>query len=120
MIETIEFKGNIYPSFQSKGNAAQFAIPFAKHVCKGLGVDVGCNRHEWSFPGAIPSDPEINHFSATEFHSDFENLDYVFSSHCIEHLPNWVEALDYWHTRLKSGGVVFLYLPDHCLFSRLL
>jgi hypothetical protein len=30
----------------------------------------------------------------------------------LEHLPNWVKALNYWNTRLKPGGVVFLYLPD--------
>ena len=35
MIETIEFRGEEYPSFQTEGNASQFAIPFAKHVCHG-------------------------------------------------------------------------------------
>ena len=56
MIETIEFKGELYPKFQSEGNAAQFALPFAKQVCKGRGYDIGCNRLEWSFPGSIPID----------------------------------------------------------------
>jgi hypothetical protein len=30
----------------------------------------------------------------------------------LEHLPDWVGALDYWATRLKQGGQLFLYLPD--------
>ena len=38
-------------------------------------------------------------------------VDYIFSSHCLEHLSNWVEALDYWTTRIKKGGTLFLYLP---------
>ena len=42
-----------------------------------------------------------------------ENLDYIFSSHCLEHLYNWVDVLDYWTSKLKSGGVLFLYLPDY-------
>lgn len=45
-METIEFNGKIYPKFQSEGFASQFAFPYAKKVCKGVGFDVGCNRIE--------------------------------------------------------------------------
>jgi predicted SAM-dependent methyltransferase len=111
MINIIEYKNHKYPSFQSQGNAAQFAIPYAKHVCVGTGVDVGCNRIEWSFPGSLPVDPVINEFDALNF--PYEDLDYVFSSHCLEHLYDWVDVLDYWTSKLKIGGVLFLYLPDY-------
>ena len=111
MIKTIEYKEYRYPLFQSEGNAAQFAIPFAKHVCVGTGVDVGCNRLEWSFPGSLPVDPVINDYDALNF--PYENLDYIFSSHCLEHLYDWVSVLDYWTSKLKIGGVLFLYLPDY-------
>lgn len=114
MIDTIFFKGIQYPKFQAEGFASQFAIPFAKHVCKGKGVDVGCNRIEWSFPGSITVDPAINiQYDALNFPEDAFELDYIFSSHCLEHLNDWVSVLDYWTTRLKSGGVLFLYLPDY-------
>lgn len=111
MIDTVEYKGNKYPAFQTKGNAAQYAIPYAKEVCNGVGVDIGCNRIEWTFPGAYPVDPALNEYDAMNFPHD--NLDYVFSSHCLEHLNNWVDVLDYWTSKLKSGGVLFLYLPDY-------
>jgi SAM-dependent methyltransferase len=111
MIDTIIHDDNTYPLFQSEGYASQFAIPYAKHFCKGIGIDVGCNREEWKFPGAIAIDPAINGFDALNFpHRD---LDYVFSSHCLEHIPNWVAVLDYWTDSLKKGGVLFLYLPDY-------
>ena len=114
MIQTIEYKGNIYPEFQTKGNAAQFAISYAKHDCKGIGVDVGCNRLEWAYPGAIPIDPEIDpQYDALNFPPDAHELDYIFSSHCVEHLLNWVTVLDYWTYKLKSAGTLFLYLPDY-------
>ena len=113
MIKTVEFKGNTYPEFQTHGNAAQFAIPYAKHVCIGKGVDVGCNRLEWAFPGAIPIDPLINEYDALNFPEDTIELDYIFSSHCLEHVHDWVSVLDYWTSRLKSGGTIFLYLPDY-------
>ena len=44
MVENIEYKGDKYPSFQTIGNASQFAIPFAKHVCKVFGYDIGCMK----------------------------------------------------------------------------
>jgi len=114
MIEIINFKNKIYPKFQSEGNAAQFAIPYAKHVCKGKGVDVGCNRIEWSFPNSIPVDPAINpQYDALNFPPGAHELDYIFSSHCLEHLYDWVDVLDYWTYKLKSSGTLFLYLPDY-------
>lgn len=119
MIQTIQHKGHSYPAFQASGNAARFIIPFAQEVCKGRGFDIGCSKYEWSFPDSIPVDPSLNDWDAynlpkiVDANGEELQLDYFFSSHCLEHLPNWVQALDYWHSRLKSGGVVFLYLPDH-------
>lgn len=113
MIELIEFKGETYPKFQSEGFAAKFAMSYASQVCRGIGVDVGCHKSEWAFPGAICVDPNMSSGDALNFPKDVDDLDYIFSSHCLEHIPNWVEVLDYWHTKLKDGGVLFLYLPDH-------
>ena len=110
-MELIQFKNKFYPKFQSEGNAAQFAIPYAKHFCKGNGIDIGCNRKEWMFPGALPVDPVINDYDALNF--PYNNLDYIFSSHCLDHLYDWVDVLDYWTSKLKSGGILFLYLPDY-------
>jgi SAM-dependent methyltransferase len=110
-MNVINFNGKNYPEFQSKGFASQFAIPFAKHFCIGVGYDIGCNRIEWSFPDSIPIDPILNKYDA--YNLPDQNVDYIFSSHCLEHLPNWVNALEYWISKLKSGGVLFLYLPDY-------
>jgi predicted SAM-dependent methyltransferase len=112
MIDIIEFKKQKYPKFQSEGFAAQFAIPYAKHVCKGRGVDIGCGKPEWAFPGADVVDFRISY----EFHA-FElpeqNYDYIFSSHLLEHLAEWVKAVKYWTECLKPQGVLFLYLPAY-------
>jgi len=108
----IEYKNKNYPAFQAEGNASQFAIPFALHFCKGDGFDVGCNRVEWAFPTAQPIDLKIDD-EWNALHLPDRQVDYIFSSHCLEHLPNWVNALDYWHTKLKTNGMLFLYLPDY-------
>ena len=110
MIETLRYKNKFYPAFQSEGNAAQFAIPFARKVCRGKGYDIGCKKADWKLPGAIPIDPVID--SRTDAYKlPDELVDFIFSSHCLEHLEDWVKALDYWHTKLVPGGVLFLYLP---------
>lgn len=111
MIETIEFKNNNYPAFQADGFAFQFALPFAQQVCKGnVGYDIGCNRAEWSMPGAILIDPNIDP-THDAMNLPALHVDWIVSSHCLEHLPDWVGALEHWHSKLKKGGVLFLYLP---------
>jgi predicted SAM-dependent methyltransferase len=111
-MNTLNYKNKTYPHFQAEGNASQFAIPFAKHFCKGYGIDVGCNRQDWCFPGAIGVDLNFKDGN-TAYSFEYQDLDYVYSSHCLEHLPDWVTALDYWTANLKPGGVLFLYLPHY-------
>lgn len=111
MIETIEFKGESYPLFQSQGFASQFSFPFAKQVCKGIGYDIGCNRDEWGLPGAIKIDIAFKDgYDALNLPSGL--VSYIYSSHMAEHLVNWVKAIDYWHSKLEQSGVLFLYLPN--------
>ena len=112
MIETIEHNGMLYPLLQTKGYAAKYAIPFALDILSGKGLDIGCNNDEWKFPGAQPIDLLFDD-PWDAFNLPDELYDYIFSSHCLEHLNDWVGALDYWSTRLKKGGVLFLYLPHY-------
>lgn len=112
MIKTVKFKNKEYPEFQSMGNGSQFAIPYAKHVCNGYGYDIGCMKEEWSFPGSIPIDLSFE----DEWHAlnlPKKDVDYIYSSHCLERVDNWVETMEYWYETLKIGGVLFLYLPDY-------
>jgi len=107
----IEFKNNKYPKFQSEGNAAQFALPYAKHFCKGNGLDIGYSQEEWKFPGARGIDYCLN----DGFHADNlpgDKYDYIFSSHCLEYVNNWSLTLEYWISKIKENGILFLYLPD--------
>lgn len=119
-IETINFRDTQYPLLQTKGFASKFAFPFAEEICKGVGVDVGYCKPEWKLKGATGIDDGKVCFSdgreaalnvsATDFPE--YKLDYIFSSHCLEHLSDWVGVLDYWGVKLKQGGVMFLYLPN--------
>jgi len=101
-----EYDGATYPEYLKHGNAMQFAQPFAAQFCKGRGLDVGAGR--WPLPGAQPVDRALAHNAQALPEGKW---DYIFSSHCIEHLSDPVSAIEHWKTRLREGGVLFLYLP---------
>jgi len=112
MVNTIDFNGMLYPKFQTEGFAARFAFPFAQQVCKGEGYDIGCMKPEWSFEGSTPIDLSFDDgYHATNLPK--QNVDYIFSSHCLEHIVDWVGTMDYWYETLKPNGTLFLYLPDY-------
>ena len=103
-----EYAGNLYPDYLKTGNACQFITPAALQFCKGDGLDVGASI--WPLPGAIPVELRDGG-DAMDVPGKDGGWDFVFSSHCLEHLANPVSALEHWKSKLKLGGVLFLYLP---------
>lgn len=113
MIEIVTFEGENYPIHQTYGNGTQFALPYAKYYCKGVGYDIGCKNKEWAFPNSIPIDISFpDGYHALNLPLTVQ-VDYIYSSHCLEHVDNWVDVLEYWYNNLKVGGVLFLYLPHY-------
>ena len=100
------YKNSTYPTYLREGNACQFITPVAQHFCKGRGLDIGAGK--WPLPGAIPVELKDGGDAMDLPAGPF---DYVFSSHCLEHLADPIAALEHWKTRLTEGGVLFLYLP---------
>ncbi len=101
-----EYKGNLYPEYIRDGNMTRWIEPFAKRFCVGDGLDVGPGR--WKLEGAEGIE-KTNWVSADSL-PDYR-WDYIYSSHCLEHLVNPVKTLEHWKSRLKKDGVIFLYLP---------
>ncbi len=106
-----EYNGTIFPESIRNGNAVKYIEPFALDFCKGEGLDIG-GFDKSTLKGAIPINltSKILDFDAYKL-PDYNELDFVFSSHCLEHLVDPIKALEYWKTKLKAGGVLFLYLP---------
>jgi SAM-dependent methyltransferase len=106
VVELFEYRGQLYPDYLKRGNAMQFIEPIAKQFCRGIGLDVGCGK--WPLKGARPIDLADGKDACALPEGIW---DYVFSSHCLEHLANPVAAIEHWKTRLRAGGTLFLYLP---------
>lgn len=100
------YKGGLFPDYLKRGNACQHIATTARHFCIGRGVDVGAN--EWPLVGAIPIDQKNGGDAMALGHTE---LDFVFSSHCLEHLEKPQRALGHWFDCLRPGGVLFLHLP---------
>jgi SAM-dependent methyltransferase len=104
------YKGGFYPDYLTVGGAGHAIFGEALEFCKGHGVDIGAAF--WPLPGAVPIDAARGPGAEASISSFAdESLDYVFSSHCLEHIEEWRQALAEWIGKLKAGGVVFLYLP---------
>jgi predicted SAM-dependent methyltransferase len=114
-IDTINYDGQKVPKYISDGFHSQYIFPIATKICTGLGLDIGCGREDWKLPGSFGIDPKItpdlDAYNLPSWSDNLKTWDYIFSSHCLEHLPDYMKALRYWTTAIKSGGTLFLYLP---------
>lgn len=106
-----EYKGKLYPDYIRNGNACQFIRPVAKQFCIGHGLDVGCG--DWPLDGALGIDVKNGDGNDAMNLPGIvgEGYDFIFSSHCLEHLKNPIAALKHWKENIKPGGLLFLYLP---------
>ena len=105
------YKGKIYPGYLKTGDAQKYIATVAMHFCKGKGVDVG-GYMNWTLKGSTA----INVTNDDGYHADDfpgEDLDYIFSSHTLEHIPDYISTLEYWTTKLKNVGIIYLYLPHY-------
>jgi SAM-dependent methyltransferase len=84
----------------------------------GKGIDIGC--------GPDPVRPDVERFDLeqgdanriTSFVSSVGGFDYVFSSHCLEHMRDADDALQEWWKLVKPGGVMMVIVPDEDLYEQ--
>jgi len=100
----------------SKAKARREREGFFTKYCNGFGLDVGYGG-DMILPTARGWDKQDG---------DAENLvgipdntfDYVYSSHCLEHLVHPEAATEEWWRVIKQGGYLLLYLPHRDLYEK--
>lgn len=88
---------------------------FHRYLC-GKGIDIGC--------GDDPITPDCLHWDLAQ--GDAATLpglkpaefDWVYSSHCLEDLPDPAAALARWWEVLKPGGYLLVAVPDEDLYEQ--
>ena len=87
-----------------------------RSILQGKGIDIGC--------GPDPVGPDVRKFDVE--HGDanqitkhvYEEFDFVFSSHCLEHMTNPREAILEWWKLVRIGGYLFFIVPDEDLYEQ--
>lgn len=106
----------------AKARARREREGFFEKYCQGKGIDIGvgrlnCGAIDPVTPDAFPWD--IDNGDATYLTGIQDaDFDWVYSSHCLEHLSNPVLALMNWWRILRPGGHLILYVPHRDLYER--
>ncbi len=104
------YEGEFYPDYLTVGGNSFAIRRKALKYCKGKGLDIGAAF--WPLPGSTAIDTGQGPGTANQIEEvPAGSQDYVFSSHCLEHISEWESTLDLWISTLKAGGILFLYLP---------
>lgn len=107
----------------SKGNESSKIRWEIVPYTKGRGLDLGCGPNK-AFPHFIGVDNCHHEQFGYQIKPDFkvetcekldafasQSMDFVFSSHLIEHIENHKAALKEWWRLIKVGGYMVLYYP---------
>lgn len=82
---------------------------FFERYLRGHGVDVGC--------GDDPVTPDCVRWEREQGPLQ-GSYDWVYSSHCLEHLENPLGALARWWDCVKPGGHLVVVVPHRDLYER--
>jgi len=104
------YEGAFYPDYLTVGGCSIAIQRTASRWCKGRGLDVGAGF--WPLEGATPIDDTRGPGLRTRLIDvAADSQDYVFSSHCLEHILEWESTLNEWISKIRSKGFIFIYLP---------
>jgi SAM-dependent methyltransferase len=87
-----------------------------KQATQGNGIDIGCGPDPVT-PGARRFDLEHGDANVVSEYVK-EQFDFVYSSHCLEHMHDpRLTILDWWKL-VKPGGHLFVTVPDEDLYEQ--
>lgn len=85
-------------------------------IVKGEGIDIGC--------GPDPVTPNAARFDLEDGDANKitntikRQFDFVYASHCLEHMHDPESALAEWWQLVKVGGHLFFMVPDEDLYEQ--
>ena len=90
--------------------------PLELGVLQGEGIDIGCGADP-VFPHVMPFDLAQGDANEILRHVD-RTFDFVYASHCLEHMRDPRAAIAQWWALVKPGGVLFVIVPDEDLYEQ--
>ena len=100
----------------SKSHDRRLREGFFEKYCKGEGLDIGC--------GSDPVVPGVSGWDILNGDAQYlkgiedESFDFVYSSHCLEHMRDVRISLRNWFRVVKPGGYLIVTIPDRDLYEK--
>lgn len=102
-----------------------FDARFAARWFRGVGLDIGSGPDSLGlYAELFPLIVKIITYDRPQGDAQLldnvedDSFDFVFSSHCLEHLPEPYTALDNWIRVVKPGGHLVIDVPDEDLYEQ--
>lgn len=88
----------------------------------GIGLDIGYAGYvEGTVPileTAIGIDLNYSGYDGTTLPFNSESQDYVYSSHCLEHIQDYKASIVDWFRVLKTNGYMIIAVPHQYLYEK--
>lgn len=106
----------------SKSYADKLASGFFERYMSGQGLEIGFKGYiDGVVPildSAIGVDIGFPGYDGITLPFPDNSQDYVYSSHCLEHIANCEEAIREWYRVTKVGGHVIIVVPHRDLYEK--
>jgi predicted O-methyltransferase YrrM len=108
-----------------KANRRRVNDPLYRKIFTGRGIDIGCGDDPLDRDACFPAIEHLDRFDLSmgdaqdmSRHRQAESYDFVYSSHCLEHLRDPAGALRSWFTLVRPGGHLVVMVPDEDLYEQ--
>ena len=95
---------------------------FFDEYMSGVGLDIGFSGYiegaEAILPSAIGVDIGYPGYDGRTLPFPDASQDYVYSSHCLEHISDYVNAIQDWYRVTKIGGHIVTVVPHQFLYEK--
>lgn len=102
-----------------KNHEERITKGFYRKYMQGKGLDIGAGQtYAPVLESAIGVDKNYPGYNGRDLPFEDESQDYIYSSHTLEHIPDYTHALREWMRVLKPGGHLVISVPHMYLYEK--
>jgi SAM-dependent methyltransferase len=113
--------GNLGPE-TAQSHEDRIKSGFYKRYMSGQGLDIGYKGDVKDavpvLPNAIGVDTDYPGYDGIVLPFKQESMDFVYSSHCLEHIPESIASIKDWFRVIKIGGYLIITVPHQYLYEK--
>lgn len=98
---------------------------FVEDVFVGDGIDIGAGNDKLDICPEFPLIKSVKGFDVGNGNAQYilkyeepKSYDFVYSSHCLEHMFDPAQALEDWGSLVKKDGYLVIVVPDEDLYEQ--